>query len=146
VNIRIHETVLTTIAAHARREAPNECCGLLVGAGDLIDEAVATRNLLTHPSRYQIDPEEHIGLNRRLRGTARAVVGAYHSHPRTEAIPSPRDIAEAHYPEFVWLIVSLAGDRPQFGAYRITESEAIPMTLSLVTEINSQFPTPNSRF
>ena len=57
-----------------------------------------------------------IAVNRRLRGTPRSVIGAYHSHPRTEAVPSPRDIAEAHYPEFIWLIVSLADSEGRVGS------------------------------
>jgi hypothetical protein len=46
-------------------------------------------------------------------------------------VPSPRDIAEAHYPEFIWLIVSLAGARPEFAAYRIIagKAEAIPLVV-----------------
>ena len=124
MSVRIHETVLRTIAAHAQREAPNECCGLLVGTPAVIDEAVATQNVLAHPSQYQIDPEQHIAVNRRLRGTPRSIIGAYHSHPRTEAVPSPRDIAEAHYPEFIWLIVSLAGVTPDFRAYEIVDGTA----------------------
>jgi [CysO sulfur-carrier protein]-S-L-cysteine hydrolase len=84
---------------------------------------VPARNLLAHPSRYQIDPQDHIATNRRLRGTDRAVVGAYHSHPRSPAVPSPRDVAEAQYPEFVWLIVSLATEPAEFRAYRIREDQ-----------------------
>ena len=87
---RILEVVLATIGAQALRESPNECCGLLLGTKDLIDEAVPTRNVLAHPSRYQIDPEAHIEINRRLRGTTRSVIGAYHSHPRTERSRHPR--------------------------------------------------------
>ena len=130
--VPILETVLATISAQALQEAPNECCGLLVGTGGLIDEAVPTRNVLSQPSRYQIDPGQHIDLNRRLRGTSRSVIGAYHSHPRNEAVPSPRDLVEAHYPEFVWLIVSLAGDRPDFRAYRIADGKAFAVTLTVV--------------
>ena len=127
--VLILETVVATISAQALQEAPNECCGLLIGTRDLIDEAAPTRNLLAHPSRYQIDPEEHIAINRRLRGTSRSVVGAYHSHPRSEAIPSPRDLIEAHYPEFVWLIVSLDGKEPDFRAYRIVDGKAAALEL-----------------
>ena len=129
---RILEVVLATIGSQALQESPNECCGLLIGTRDLIDEAAPTRNVLAHPSRYQIDPEEHIAINRRLRGTSRSVVGAYHSHPRTEAIPSPRDLIEAHYPEFVWLIVSLAGKEPDFRAYRIAEGRAAAVELRVL--------------
>jgi proteasome lid subunit RPN8/RPN11 len=132
VTARVLETVLAAVESQARQEAPNECCGLLVGTHDGIDEAVPTRNILSDPSRYQIDPQQHIAINRRLRGTPRSVVGVYHSHPRSEAVPSPRDLAEAHYPEFIWLIVSLAGDRPEFRAYRILagKSEAIQLLTS----------------
>jgi proteasome lid subunit RPN8/RPN11 len=137
VNVSIHDTVLAAIGAHALRDAPNECCGLLVGTDHLIDEAVPARNVVAHPSRYQIDPQQHIDLNRRLRGTARSVIGAYHSHPRSEATPSPRDLQEAHYPEFIWLIVSLAGKEPRFGAYRMADGVANSLTLTVIVS------TPN---
>ncbi len=120
----IRAAVLTAVGAHAHREAPNECCGLLVGTNTLIDEAVPTRNVLAHPSRYQIDPQDHIAINRQLRGTGRSVQGAYHSHPHTPAVPSPRDLAEAHYPEFLWLIVSVTEAKPDFRAYRIAAGAA----------------------
>jgi proteasome lid subunit RPN8/RPN11 len=116
--------VLSVVGAHARREFPNECCGLLVGTSQSIDEAVPTRNELAHRSRYQIDPRAHIALNRRVRGTGRSVVGAYHSHPATPAEPSPRDLAEAQYPEFVWLIVSLEHQEPAYGLFRIARGRA----------------------
>lgn len=129
---RIDARVLEAIGAHARREAPNECCGLLVGSRDLIDECVPARNVLAHPSRYQIDPRDHIDVRRRLRGTGRAVVGAYHSHPRSPAVPSPRDLAESHYPEFVWVIVSLERDgAPDFRAYRIEGGTATALALTV---------------
>ena len=111
--------MLDIIRAHAAREAPNECCGLLTGVSGRIDEAVPARNVLQSATRYEIDPAEHIALNRRLRGTGRSIVGAYHSHPQSAPVPSPRDVAEARYPEFIWLIVSLAGERPECRAFRI---------------------------
>lgn len=111
------------------REAPNECCGLLVGTSDSIDEAVPVRNVLHSPARYRIDPAEHIALNRRVRGTGRAIVGAYHSHPSSAPTPSPRDIAEAHYPDFVWLIVSLAQEVPESRAFRISAGTVVELRI-----------------
>ena len=98
--------MIDAIVAHAQ-DAPDECCGLLVGAGDRIDEAVRARNLERGPARYRIDPRDHIALMKRLRGSDRDVIGAYHSHPRSGAAPSASDVAEAYYPDFVYLIVSL---------------------------------------
>ena len=97
---------------------------MLVGAGNLIDEAVAVRNVLAHPSRYRIDPAAHIALNKTLRGTSRGVIGVYHSHLRSPAVPSARDLAEAFYPEFVWLIVSSAHEEPDYRVYRIEAGRA----------------------
>ena len=117
--VRIRQDVLRAIGSHAAREAPHECCGLLAGSNDRVDEAIEARNVLASASAYQVDPEVHIAANRRLRGTGRAIVGAYHSHPRTPAVPSARDVAEAHYPEFLWLIVSLETAQPAYRAYRL---------------------------
>ncbi len=111
--------------AHARAEAPNECCGLLVGEGSFIDECVAVRNMHPTPrTRYLLDPAEHIATMRRLRGTRRSIVGCYHSHPHSPPVPSATDLAEAYYPEFVWMIVSLQyPEHPELGAYRIVSDE-----------------------
>jgi proteasome lid subunit RPN8/RPN11 len=114
-------SVLGAIIAHARDDAPDECCGLLVGSGERIDEAVRTPSLERSATRYQVDPSSHIALIKRLRGSDRAIVGAYHSHPHSPATPSASDIAEAYYPEFVYVIVSLAESEPDVRAWRIRD-------------------------
>ena len=126
---RIGGDVLATVESHARRDAPLECCGLLVGTGDLIDEAVPAANVLASASRFELDPRVHLETNRRLRGTARSVLGAYHSHPRSAAVPSPRDLAEARYPEFVWMIVSLMTEPPDCRIYCIVAGDARELAL-----------------
>ncbi len=98
------------IIAHARGAAPAECCGLLVGAGDTIIEAVRTRNLATDPSRFLIAPEDHINARREARQRDLDVLGFYHSHPRSAATPSPTDLAEASYPGHLYLIVSVQAE------------------------------------
>jgi proteasome lid subunit RPN8/RPN11 len=119
-SVRLPAPVRAALLAHAREEAPRECCGLLVGSGPDIDAAVRSANLDPDPARYRLDPAVHIATNRSLRGTGREVVGAYHSHPYSAAVPSPTDCREAYYPEFVWMIVSLAGPQAEaVAAYRL---------------------------
>ena len=135
--VRLTADVAQRLVAEARAAAPRECCGLLVGSTDLIDECVAAANLDPDPSRFLVDPAVHISLNRRLRGTGRAVVGVYHSHPRGGGGPSPSDIAEAHYPEFVHVIVSsLDRPEPAIAAYRIIRGivTALPVEVGPPTE------------
>ena len=127
--IQLREAVRDEILAHARAEAPRECCGLLVGHGTLVDECVRSSNLDPNPNRYEIDARLHVATNRRLRGTGRDVTGAYHSHPRSPAWPSPSDVAEAYYPEFIWMIASLAGSEPALRAFRVEDGRIIELAI-----------------
>jgi proteasome lid subunit RPN8/RPN11 len=125
VALRITQHVLDGLIAHARDAAPFECCGLLAGDGDLIDEYVRTRNARASEVAYEIDPREHIAVMKSLRGRGRSVLGAYHSHPRTAALPSATDVAEAHYErDFLYVIVSLEREPPDLRAYRL-EGDAL---------------------
>jgi proteasome lid subunit RPN8/RPN11 len=123
--VRLTIAVRTAVIAHAREEAPNECCGLLIGSGRTIDEAVRAGNIDPRPRvRYLLDPAMHIATNRRLRGSGRAVVGFYHSHPASAAVPSAADIGEACYPGLLSLIVSLLGPDPDLAVYRVENGRA----------------------
>jgi proteasome lid subunit RPN8/RPN11 len=125
VALKITQGVLAGLIAHARDAAPLECCGLLAGDGDVIDEYVRTRNVRASAVAYEIDPREHISAMKSLRTRGRSILGAYHSHPRTAARPSPTDVAEAHYErDFVYVIVSLEREPPDVRAYRL-EREAM---------------------
>jgi proteasome lid subunit RPN8/RPN11 len=100
------------IVSHARETAPAECCGLVVGyrgsggAGGAIVEAVRTRNIAGDPNRFEIHPADHIHARRAARLRGLEVLGFYHSHPHSPATPSATDLAEASYPEHLYLIVS----------------------------------------
>jgi proteasome lid subunit RPN8/RPN11/uncharacterized damage-inducible protein DinB len=119
-SVRLPAHVRAALLAHASEEAPRECCGLLVGRGHDIDGAVRSANLDPDPARYRLDPAVHIATNRTLRGTGLEIVGVYHSHPHSAAVPSPTDCREAYYSEFIWVIVSLAGPQAEaVAAYRL---------------------------
>ena len=126
----MHETIRAEILAHAREESPRECCGLLVGQGTVIGECVRSRNVDPDPNRYEIDPLLHIATNRRLRGSGRAVIGAYHSHPHSAPEPSASDRAEAYYPDFVWVIVSLVvPESAAVAAFRLDAGRCVELTI-----------------
>lgn len=129
--VHLRRSVRSRLIAHARDEAPDECCGLLIGTGTVIEESVRVPNVDPRPrSRYQLDPAAHIAVRRRVRGTPRVIVGAYHSHPASPADPSETDIREACYPEFIWIIVSLVEPgRPALAAFRLCDGVATPLTL-----------------
>ena len=109
--------VEAAILAHARRQAPEECCGLLLGTGAHVIEAVAVANVAENPvRRYQIDPHAHLRVIHDARARSLDVVGAYHSHPRSMPVPSETDRAEA-FSGFYFLIAGLGVDPPELRAW-----------------------------
>ncbi len=107
-------TAATThaIVAHAERERPRECCGVLVGRGREIVQAVPVDNIAASPYRFLLDPKGHIDARREARRMGLDVVGFYHSHPSSSAEPSATDAADISYTDVVYAIVSLAGQTP----------------------------------
>lgn len=120
----VKQSALDDMLAHARAAAPLECCGLLVGREDRVERTAWTRNARASETRYLVDPVDHFAAIRLARQEGLHVVGAYHSHPRSAAVPSATDLAEAAYPELVYVIVALedkAGPTaaPDLRAYRL---------------------------
>ena len=117
---QISRGAVDAILAHARDEAPSECCGLLLGTALTIAEAARAANIASNRySRFLIDPKDHIDIRRGARRRGVEVVGFYHSHPRSPAWPSTSDVAEASYPGHLYLIVSLAAQPPDIAIYRL---------------------------
>ena len=106
--------VVAALIEHAREAAPEECCGVLLGRGEVIVEAVRARNMAEHATtRYLVDPKDHIDARREARTRGLEVVGFYHSHPRSGAAPSDTDVAEAAYPGCLFVIIGLGADPPE---------------------------------
>jgi proteasome lid subunit RPN8/RPN11 len=126
--MQVTRAVVDATIAHARQDAPVECCGLLLGHGDTIVEAVPPRNIADAPTRFLIDPKDHIDRRRDARQRGLDVVGFYHSHPRSPALPSETDRAEAAYSDHLYFIVSLANDEPDLRLFRFAEGNflAVP--------------------
>ncbi|HEV8347261.1 MAG TPA: M67 family metallopeptidase [Vicinamibacterales bacterium] len=118
--IRLSNSCVAAIVAHARAEAPRECCGMLVGSGVIVNEAAAARNIAMKPTRFLIDPQDHVDAIRRARQRGLDVLGFYHSHPHSSAVPSETDRAEASYPDHLYLIVGLASEAPEIRLFRLT--------------------------
>lgn len=108
------EDLAAQLAALARTAFPAECCGLIEGRLEgQSARALAlhpTRNLGEGPDRFEIDPAVQIRLLKALRGSDRAVIGCFHSHPNGRAEPSTTDLAGAGEEGFVWLIQPLTAE------------------------------------
>ncbi len=98
--MKITDSQLKQIYAHAKETYPRECFGFLMGHFDdcgQVSQIVLGTNLNTERNdRFDMDPKEFIQLKREAEETGLAVIGFYHSHPDWPAIPSQTDI------DFAW--------------------------------------------
>jgi len=96
--LRIRRSLLSELLAHARREDPRECVGLLLGVGGVAAEAVALENVANRPEvRYRAEPRQLLAALRKAEEAGSQVMAIYHSHPRGPARPSATDLAEASW-------------------------------------------------
>ena len=116
--LRVAARALDEMIAAARAAEPSECCGVLLGTPGKVAEAVPTRNLAGDPNRFLIDPKEHIDARREGRRRNLEIVGFYHSHPHSPAVPSATDLAEASYAGHLYAIVSLVAEPAEVRIYR----------------------------
>ena len=115
----IDKETVDAIVAHAREMLPDECCGLLIGTASGIEQAHRARNLDPGPGRFLIDPHDHFAAIHAARASGREVVGVYHSHPAKSADPSPTDLAEATYAEYLYVIVGLQFEPVDLRSFRL---------------------------
>jgi proteasome lid subunit RPN8/RPN11 len=116
--------VRALLAAHAREEAPNEACGVVVFRDGVAERYERGRNVLASPYRFELDIDPRVWFLED-EGYELAV---FHSHPETEPKPSRTDLANIGlWNGRPYLIYSLARD--ELRAWRIAdEVEELPVT------------------
>jgi proteasome lid subunit RPN8/RPN11 len=123
--MKVPQEMLDEMIAHAREDAPNECCGLIGGSPEQAQSIHRAENAEASPFRYSIAPRQQLELMNRIDEDGQEVAGIYHSHTRTAAYPSQTDINLASgWPEAVYFIVSLEHQNaPVVKAFRIEGSK-----------------------
>jgi len=120
--LRISRALFDEMVAHARADAPNECCGMIASRNGVATAVHRTRNIHNSPLRFEMDPDEQLKVFQAIED-ARFELGAiYHSHTRSAPIPSPTDVNLAKWwPEPLWVIVGLEHGEPDVRAWRIVD-------------------------
>jgi proteasome lid subunit RPN8/RPN11 len=110
------------IVAHARRDHPDEACGVIAGRDGRPERFIPMINAARSPTFYEFDSMELLALYREMESRDEDPVVIYHSHTATEAYPSRTDISYASEPEAHYVLVSTRDDaRAEFRSFRIVE-------------------------
>ncbi len=122
--MRIAQSLIDEMIAHARADLPNECCGMVGGRGGVATTVYRAENAEASPLRYSIDAKEQFRLIREIEEAGEELLAIYHSHTRSAAYPSQTDVNLAGWPEAVYLIVSLAEpDAPDVEGFWIRDGK-----------------------
>ena len=116
----------TGIRRHGRESYPHECCGALIGRGQLVREAWALPNTTTEGPRHRflVRPADYRAAERRARELGAELLGFYHSHPDHPARPSSYDLDHA-WPVFAYVIVAVEGGEPRaLTSWRLREDRS----------------------
>jgi proteasome lid subunit RPN8/RPN11 len=122
--LTIDATIRDAIVAHARRDHPDEACGIVAGAegSDEPTRLIPMLNAARSPTFYQFDSMDLLHLYQDLDANDEEPVVVYHSHTATEAYPSRTDISYASEPNAHYVLVSTrAEDVEEFRSYRIVD-------------------------
>jgi len=150
--LTIDQVTHDAIIAHARRDHPDEACGVVAGAigSDLPTRLVPMLNAAMSPTFYEFDSGDLLKLYRDMDDRDEEPVVVYHSHTATAAYPSRTDINLAGEPNAHYVLVSTRdgaekGGPVEFRSYRIVDGEVTEEEVRVVaayTDVDSAHVEP----
>jgi proteasome lid subunit RPN8/RPN11 len=106
--LTIDRAIVDAIFAHARRDHPDEACGVVAGpvGSDRPARHIPMQNAARSMTFYEFDSMEYLKVWREMDDRDEEAVVIYHSHTATEAYPSRSDASIAGWPEAHYVLVS----------------------------------------
>ena len=118
--MRIAQAHLDEIVAHAVRDLPNECCGLVGVRDGRVTHVLPLENMAASPFRFEMGIDQQRAIDE-IEDAGSEVGAMYHSHPRTDAWPSQTDMSLSdRWPGLEWVIVGFVSTEPVVRSFRVT--------------------------
>jgi proteasome lid subunit RPN8/RPN11 len=121
--MRISRALLDEVIEHARADAPNECVGVITVRDGVAQTVIRATNAAASPLRYELDPRELFRIHEAIDESGDDLGAIYHSHTRSDPLPSETDKNLAFYPDALYIIVGLKAAEPDVRAWRIVDGD-----------------------
>ena len=118
------------IVAHARRDHPDEACGVVAGRDGAATRIFEMENAERSPTFYRFDAQEQLKVWRAMDDADEVPFVIYHSHTATEAYPSRTDVSLASEPDAHYVLVSTVDD--SLRSFRIVDGAVTEEPVTLV--------------
>ena len=135
VVLTIDSAIVAAIVAHARRDHPDEACGVVAGpAGrDRPTRLIPMDNAARSMTFYEFDSLEQLRVWRAMDDNDEEPVVIYHSHTATEAYPSRTDVSFAGEPGAHYLLVSTREpESEEIRSFRIVDGVVTEEEINIV--------------
>ncbi|HEY2724333.1 MAG TPA: M67 family metallopeptidase [Pseudonocardiaceae bacterium] len=133
--LTIRRDLVDAMVAHARRDHPDEACGIVAGpaGSDRPERFVEMVNAERSPTFYRFDSVEQLKVWRAMDQADEEPVVIYHSHTATEAYPSRTDISYASEPGAHYVLVSTRDpETHELRSFRIVDGEVTEEPVEVV--------------
>lgn len=129
--LTLPRAMLSQVLAHARRDHPDEACGVITGKDGAAVRVVEMANAERSPTFYRFDSIEQLRVWRAMDDADEVPYVIYHSHTATEARPSRTDVSLASEPDAHYLLVSTRAETDEVRSFRIVDGVVTeePVTL-----------------
>jgi len=119
--LEVSQDLVDAMVAHARRDHPDEACGILAGPeqSDIPERFIPMVNAARSPTFYEFDPGDLLRLYREMDDRDERPIVIYHSHTATEAYPSRTDIQLASEPDAHYVLISTRETGAAEGPYEL---------------------------
>jgi proteasome lid subunit RPN8/RPN11 len=121
--MRIAQSLIDEMVAHARADLPNECCGMVGGVDGEASVVIPVTNAAASPLRFEMDPQGQYDAMKAIEDDGKEMLAIYHSHTKSAAYPSQTDVNQAvNWPDAIYVIVSLQdAESPDVKAYLLND-------------------------
>jgi [CysO sulfur-carrier protein]-S-L-cysteine hydrolase len=129
--MRIAQSLIDEMVAHAREDLPNECCGMVGGTDGKASVVIPVANSAASPLRFEMDPQGQYDALKAIEDDGKEMLAIYHSHTKSPAYPSQTDVNQAvNWPDAIYLIVSLQDeDAPDVKGYWLKDLKVADVEL-----------------
>ena len=133
--LQIRRDLVDAMVAHARRDHPDEACGVIAGpeGSDQPQRFIPMLNAARSPTFYEFDSADLLKLYREMDANDEVPVVIYHSHTATEAYPSRTDVSYASEPDAHYVLISTRDqDEHEFRSFRIVDGQITEEEIEVV--------------
>lgn len=136
MQVIIQKSDYETMVAHAKKELPNEACGLIAGTIEegkkVVEKVYYLTNIDQSNEHFSLDPKEQLTAIKDMRANGFTPLGNWHSHPESPSRPSEEDKRLAYDSSASYMILSLMEpETPVLNSFHIEGTDVTKEELSI---------------